>query len=94
MPIDGACAADGVDRVHAQLGGAGECHIDSADGGKVIHTYPLTRFGTSLPELTAPLPPIHTCAVGIGAADLAMRAAPGAFGACAAGGKQPGHAAV
>ena len=77
MPIDEACAADDADRVHAQLGGAGECHIDSADGGKVIHTYHLTRFGTALPELAAPLPTIHTCAVGIEASDLTMRAAPG-----------------
>ena len=77
MPIDEACAADDADRVHAQLGGAGECHIDTADGGKVIYTYHLTRFGTALPELAAPLPTIHTCAVGIEASDLAMRAAPG-----------------
>ena len=77
MPIDEACAADDVDRVHGQLEGAGECHIDSADSGKVIYTYHLTRFGTALPELAAPLPTIHTCSVGIGADDLDMRAAPG-----------------
>ena len=79
MPIDGACAADDVDRVHVQLGGAGECHVDSADGGKVIYTYHLTRFGTALPEHEAPLPTIYTCAVGVGAADLDMRAAPGGY---------------
>ena len=78
VPIDEACAADDVDRVHGQLEGAGECHIDSADGGKVIYTYHLTRFGTALPELAAPLPTIHTCSVGIGTDDLNMRAAPGA----------------
>ena len=79
MPIDEACAADDVDRVHVQLGGAGECHVDSADGGKVIYTYHLTRFGTALPENAAPLPTIYTCAVGVGAADLDMRAAPGGY---------------
>ena len=36
-------------------------------------------FGTALPEHAAPLPTIHTCAVGIGAADLDMRAAPGGY---------------
>ena len=79
VPIDGACAADDVDLVHAQLGGAGECHIDSADGGKVIYTYHLTRFGTALPELAAPLPTIHACSVGIKAANLDMRAVPGEY---------------
>ena len=79
MPIDEACAADGVDRVHGQLGGAGECQVDSADGGKVIYTYHLTRFGTARPEHAAPLPTIYTCAVGIGTADLDMRVAPGGY---------------
>ena len=79
VPIDKACAADDVGRVHAQLGGTGECQADSADGGKVIYTYHLTLFGTALPEHAAPLPTIHTCAVGIGAADLDMRAAPGRY---------------
>ena len=47
VPIDGACAADGVDAVHRQLGGAGECQMDSADGtAKIVYTYHLTKFGT------------------------------------------------
>ena len=79
MPIDEACAADDVDRVHVQLGGAGECHVDSAGGGKVIYTYHLTRFGTALPEHAAPLPTIYTCAVDVGTADLDMRATPGGY---------------
>ena len=47
VPIGTACAADDTAAVHAQLGGAGECQIDSADGAdKVVHTYHLTLFGT------------------------------------------------
>ena len=47
VPIDGACAADGVDAVHRQLGGTGECQMDSADGtAKIVYTYHLTKFGT------------------------------------------------
>ena len=78
-PIDKACAADDAARVHVQLGGAGECHVDLAGDGKAIYTYHFTRFGTALPENAAPPPTIHTCAVGVGAADLAMRAAPGEY---------------
>ena len=47
VPIDGACAADGVDAVHRQLGGVGECQMDSVDGtAKIVYTYHLTKFGT------------------------------------------------
>lgn len=47
VPIDGACAADGADAVHRQLGGVGECQMDSVDGtAKIIYTYHLTKFGT------------------------------------------------
>ena len=47
VPIDGACAADDADRVHEQLGGAGECQMDSADEtDKIVYTYHLTKFGT------------------------------------------------
>ena len=47
VPIDGACAADDVDRVHEHLGGARECQMDSADGtAKIVYTYHLTKFGT------------------------------------------------
>ena len=55
-PIDEACAADDTAEVHGQLGGAGECQMDSADGGsKIIYTYHLTRFGTA-ELLLAPVP--------------------------------------
>ena len=76
-PIDAACAADDVARVHRHLGGAGECQMDSADGDKIIYTYHLTKFGTALPERAAPPPVIHTCSVGLGAPDLGMSARPG-----------------
>ena len=47
VPIDGTCAADGVDAVHRQLGGEGECQMDSADEtAKIVYTYHLTKFGT------------------------------------------------
>ena len=55
VPIDLACAADGVDAVHRQLGGAGECQMDSADGtAKIIYTYHLTKFGTVSAEGPVP----------------------------------------
>ena len=79
-PIDAACAADNATRVHVHLDGSGECQIDSADGGKVVYTYHLTRFGTALPEnAAAPLPTTYTCAVGIGKADLGVSMAPGEY---------------
>ena len=62
VPIDGACAADGVGAVHRQLGGAGECQMDSADGtAKIVYTYHLTKFGTVSAE--GPVP-VRTDAVG------------------------------
>ncbi len=79
VPIDGACAADDAGRVHRQMGGSGECQMDSAGGGKVIYTYHLTLFGTALPENAVPPPATYTCAAGIGAVDLDMRAAPGEY---------------
>ena len=55
VPIDEACAADDVDAVHRQLGSAGECQMDSADGtAKIIHTYHLTKFGTVSAEGPVP----------------------------------------
>ena len=49
-PIDTVCESDGVDAVHDQLGGAGECHLDlpgaSGASGKAIYAYHLTLFGT------------------------------------------------
>ena len=45
--IDGAASVDDqTGTVHAQLGGAGECEIDSG-ADKVIYTYHLTPFGTA-----------------------------------------------
>ena len=77
-PIDAACAADDTARVHRHLGGAGECQMDSADGGdKIIYTYHLTRFGTAVAERSAPPPAVHTCSVGLGMPDLGMSAGPG-----------------
>ena len=46
VPIGAACAGDDTARVHAQLGGAGECALD-VGGDKVIYTYHLTLFGTA-----------------------------------------------
>ena len=59
-PVDEACAADDTTEVHAQLGGSGECQMDSADGGgKIVYTYHLTRFGTAKlsPAPVIPGPP-------------------------------------
>ncbi len=46
VPISAACRADGTAAVHGQLGGSGECQIDSGED-KAIHTYHLTVFGTA-----------------------------------------------
>ena len=46
VPIAAACVGDDTARVHAQLGGAGECALD-VGGDKVIYTYHLTLFGTA-----------------------------------------------
>ena len=65
-PVDEACAADDTAEVHAQLGGSGECQMDSADGGggKIVYTYHLTRFGTAelspAPVIPGPPPPPPT----------------------------------
>ena len=75
-PIDRACAADDTARVHRHLGGAGECQMDSADGGKIIYTYHFTRFGTVLSEHAAP-PTFRTCAVRPGAPSLGVNVRPG-----------------
>ena len=45
VPIGAECGADDTAAVHAQLGGSGECQIDSG-ADKAIHTYHLTLFGT------------------------------------------------
>ena len=81
VPIDAACAADDAARVHRHLDGAGECQMDSVDGGKIIYTYHLTRFGTVLPENAAPPPALHTCSVSVGTPDLAVSAQPGGLSA-------------
>ena len=46
VPIRTECTADNTTAVHAQLGGSGECQIDSG-GDKAVHTYHLTLFGTA-----------------------------------------------
>ena len=77
-PIDAACAADVTDRVHLQLGGAGECQIDSNDGtDKIIYTYHFTRFGTVLSESGAPPPVVHTCSARLAVPSLDVSAVPG-----------------
>ena len=48
MPINTVCRADDTAEVHDQLGGMGDCQLDSGRD-KVIHTYHLTRFGTATP---------------------------------------------
>ena len=63
-PIDDACGADDVVRIHRHLDGTGECRIDSGDD-MVIYTYHLTRFGTVLSESGAPPPVYHTCSVSL-----------------------------
>ena len=48
-PIDAVCASDSAGAVHEQLGGAGECHLDTqgaAGAGKAIYAYRLLPFGT------------------------------------------------
>ena len=77
-PIDLACAADDTERVHRQLGGMGECRIESGDD-MVIHTYHLTRFGTVASDRGTPPPVVHTCSLRLGAADLAVGASAGAY---------------
>ena len=61
MPIAVACAADDTAAVHAQLGGSGECEIDTG-GDKVIHTYHLTRFGAAEidEDMEPPPAPVET----------------------------------
>ena len=76
-PIDRACAADDTQRVHRQLGGAGECQLDTG-GDKVIHTYHLTRFGTASSGTGAPAPVIHECRMGLDSDRLYADAALGA----------------
>ena len=77
-PIDAACAADDVVRVHRHLNGTGECRIGSEDGDMVIYTYHLTRFGTVLSGSGASPPVYHTCSVSLGRPSLDVGdAAPG-----------------
>ena len=77
-PIDLACAADDTERVHRQLGGMGECRIDSGDD-MVIHTYHLTRFGTAASDRGTPPPVVHTCSLRLDKADLAVEAVLGGY---------------
>ena len=60
-PIDKRCAADSAQRVDVQLGGAGECQLDSGDD-KVVYTYHMTRFGT-VSGSGAPPPDGRECSV-------------------------------
>lgn len=85
-PVDEACMADGAAEVHAQLGGSGECQMDSVSGGKIVYTYHLTRFGTAeivpVPAPAAPPPPppvVHICSVSLGSANLDLRATAGGY---------------
>ena len=48
FPIRAECGADDKGAVHAQLGGSGECRIESG-GDMAVYTYHLTRFGTARP---------------------------------------------
>ena len=68
-PIDRACAADDLQRVHRQLNGTGECQLD-AGGDKVVYTYHLTRFGTVSSETGAPPPPGRECSMRLGFENL------------------------
>ena len=77
-PIDRACAADDLDRTHLQLGGAGECQLDSG-GDKIIYTYHLTRFGTAASELGAPPPDGRMCSIRLASDNLEMRAVAGEY---------------
>ncbi len=78
VPIDLACAADDTERVHRQLGGSGECRIESG-GDMVVHTYHLTRFGTAASERGTPPPVDHTCSMRLGSERLAAQARPGDY---------------
>ena len=78
VPIDLACAADDTERVHRQLGGSGECRIESG-GDMVIHTYHLTRFGTAASERGTPPPVDHTCSMRLGSERLDAQARPGDY---------------
>ena len=82
VPIDLACAADDTERVHRQLGGSGECRIESG-GDMVIHTYHLTRFGTAASERGTPPPVDHTCSMRLGSESLAAQARPGGYSGAA-----------
>ena len=85
-PIDLACAADDLERVHRQLGGSGECRIEPGGGDMVIYTYHLTRFGTVASEDGAPPPVLRTCSVRLGAGELRAEASPGGVSTAAAQG--------
>ena len=85
-PIDEECqAVDDADEVHRQLGGTGECQIDSYDGdAKIVYTYHLTKFGTVESDGPAPQPVIYptilappACSVQLGASAFSMSASPG-----------------
>ena len=61
-PIDRACGGDDAQRVHVQLGGSGECQLDSG-ADKVVYTYHMTRFGTVESGSGAPPPDGLECSV-------------------------------
>ncbi len=69
VPIDAVCAADNTTAVHAQLGGSGECHTDSAAGAdKIVYTYHLTPFGTARGPDGGPV--VADCRIALGPGEV------------------------
>ena len=69
VPIGAACAADNTTAVHAQLGGSGECHADSAAGAdKIVYTYHLTPFGTARGPDGGPV--VADCRIALGPGEI------------------------
>ena len=70
VPITVMCAEDATGAVHAQLGGSGECQIETG-GDKIIYTYHLTRFGVAqlseAPRVSAVTSPDADETYGVGA---------------------------
>ena len=84
VPIDMACAADDTDRVHRQLGGAGECRWESSgEDDMVIYTYHLRQFGTAESERGTPPPVYDTCSMRLDEERLAAQVRPGGYSGAA-----------
>ena len=77
--IDRAYAADDVQRVYIQLGGAAECQLDTAVGGKIVCTYHLMRFGTAAFVIDVPPPDGRACSAPLASNDLVVTASAGAY---------------